>query len=177
MVSIGAAGTARACGVRVGFFGKLPSRGDFVRAGLSRPAVAACDRWLSSVPHLPTASLIPPWRFAFAPGVCGPAVLTGIVLPSRDRVGRAFPLLVAAEAAEPGEDFLDAAERIGTAAITAALTPAMLMDQLHATPWPGPAEPDPAKPGPGPAARWWRKGGEMAAFARDTDALMRTLPP
>src|ERR1700753_3291837 len=35
--------------IRIGFFGKLPSRGDFVRMYLSRAIVTAWDQWLQSV--------------------------------------------------------------------------------------------------------------------------------
>lgn len=89
----------------LGFFGKLPSRGDFVSRALSRRFIDPWDRWLQRVmeavdPHLwPSADgldrLIPGCRFAFTAGVCGPDALAGLLVPSFDRVGRRFPLTVA----------------------------------------------------------------------------------
>lgn len=166
----------------MGFFGKLPSRGDFVRVGLSRLATSAWDCWLSSV--LPRAASSSPswtdplrtlrWRFAFGPGVCGPSAMTGLWFPSSDRVGRMFPLLIAAEAAGRSEDFLDTAEIIGTAAICDAMTPETLVRHLAAAPQPGPAMND-----VGAAARWWRKGADAAEFEGealpDADAFLRML--
>lgn len=161
----------------MGFFGKLPSRGDFIRIGLSRLATTAWDRWLSSVlPDAPDASRLPPWRFAFWPGVCGPAALTGVLLPSHDRIGRLFPLLIAAEAAEPGEVFLDAAELIGTTAIRDAVAPNTLIRQLGRAP-----RPMPAGRTSGPPARWWRRGNTVTEFPGkalpDPDAFLRMLQP
>ncbi|MBF3348253.1 type VI secretion system-associated protein TagF, partial [Pseudomonas aeruginosa] len=37
----------------------------------------------------------PLWRFAIAPGLLGGEAVTGVVMPSIDRVGRYFPLTVA----------------------------------------------------------------------------------
>ena len=163
--------------VSVGFFGKLPCRGDFVRVGLSRPVAEAWDRWISaSLPNLADASRMPRWRFALGPEVCGPVAVTGVLLPSHDRVGRSFPLLIAAEAAQPSESFLDAVEVIGAAAIRDRWTPVVLINQLDTVPSPTPAE---AAADAG--ARWWRKGGEPAEFAGEAmpsaDVLLRLLQP
>ena len=107
--------------LQVGFFGKLPSRGDFVRGSLSRAVAAPWDRWLQSVMPDAQARLgerwsgvwhaAPGWRFAFEPGVCGPQPLAGVWLPSMDRVGRTFPLMIAAQVAGLDDAFLDLAER------------------------------------------------------------------
>ncbi len=89
--------------IRVGFFGKLPSRGDFVRSGLSRATVEAWDQWLQTVVPLAADTLadrwwdMRSWRFAFGANICGPWPMTGLFLPSADRVGRLFPLLIAVE--------------------------------------------------------------------------------
>ena len=163
--------------VSVGFFGKLPCRGDFVRVGLSRPVAAAWDRWISaSLPNLADASRMPHWRFALGPEVCGPVAVTGVLLPSRDRVGRSFPLLIAAEAAQPSESFLDAAEVIGAAAICDRWAPVVLINRLGTIP-----SPTPIGATSDAAARWWRKGGEPAGFSGkampSADVLLRLLQP
>ncbi|MCA8907052.1 MAG: type VI secretion system-associated protein TagF [Rhodospirillaceae bacterium] len=89
----------------LGFYGKLPSRGDFVSRALTRRFIDPWDRWLQQVmeeadPLLwPNADSIDRavagCRFALMPGVCGPEGLTGLLVPSFDRVGRRFPLTVA----------------------------------------------------------------------------------
>lgn len=91
--------------VWVGFHGKLPGAGDFVhrrlpgvfvdrwdgamQAALTAAAEALGDDWKERVLAAPT------WRFALARHVCGPLAWTGIMLPSHDRVGRVFPLVLA----------------------------------------------------------------------------------
>src|SRR4051794_39585251 len=107
----------------VGFFGKIPSRGDFVHAGLSSGFVRAWDGWLQRVMAEARRTLgetwpdlwhvAPVWRFALPPGQCGGQPVLGLWMPSVDRVGRAFPLTLAAEPGGRGDAFLDAAERIG----------------------------------------------------------------
>ncbi len=88
-----------------GWFGKLPARGDFVARRLPRDLVRRWDAWLSAA--MPAAArrcgdgwpeafrAMPSWRFAAAAGRLGPQVVVGMMRPSVDRVGRAFPLTVA----------------------------------------------------------------------------------
>lgn len=95
----------------VGFYGKLPSHGDFLHRGLPDEFVNRWDAWLQegiarSRRDLGEAWLdvfltSPLWRFALASGVAGAPAWAGILLPSVDRVGRYFPLTIAAELA-PG---------------------------------------------------------------------------
>jgi type VI secretion system protein ImpM len=146
---------------KIGFFGKLPSRGDFVRIGLSRAFASAWDHWLQTV--MPPArealgpgwhdawSKMPAWRFSFAAGCCGAMPASGVWLPSTDQVGRSFPLLIAAECAVANDAFLDAAERLGREAISASLAPADLLQSLDAAPSPLPTAAQPAA-----AIHWWR---------------------
>jgi type VI secretion system protein ImpM len=88
-----------------GFYGKLPSEGDFVTRRLPWEFTSAWDDWLqqgmqASRETLGTAWLehylsAPIWRFQLAPGVCGPSGWRGLFFASVDRVGRHFPLTLA----------------------------------------------------------------------------------
>jgi type VI secretion system protein ImpM len=129
-----------------GYFGKIPARGDFVAAGLMSPIVKAWDLIISSALAAGKAALAdrwsevwlqaPVWRFALPETLCGPAPILGLWMPSIDKAGRHFPLMVAAicpgatpeEMARHGTLWLDAAEDAGRAAIADDLTP----DQLKA---------------------------------------------
>lgn len=89
-----------------GFYGKLPSHGDFVTRRLSAHFVQECDRWLQlglqdarerlGPDWLAVYLTSPVWRFAFGQRVLGGQAWGGVLMPSVDRVGRYFPLLLAA---------------------------------------------------------------------------------
>lgn len=115
----------------VGFFGKLPSHGDFLRQRVSDAFVDSWDAWLRDCLAASRTALgpnwlnvyltSPAWRFVCAAGVCGPAPLVGLLAPSVDRVGRYFPLTVVAElsaetrllcAAANASRFFERAERL-----------------------------------------------------------------
>jgi type VI secretion system protein ImpM len=115
----------------VGFYGKLPSHGDFLRRRVSDAFIGVWDAWLQECLTASRGALgdrwldvyltSPAWRFACAPGACGAGPIAGLMVPSVDRVGRYFPLTVAAElphavnpliAARLLEPFYDAAERL-----------------------------------------------------------------
>lgn len=89
-----------------GYFGKVASHGDFVRRGLAPAFVASWDGWLQAclqhsresfgVDWLATYLYSPLWRFALGADVCGGQAMAGVLMPSVDRVGRYFPLTLAA---------------------------------------------------------------------------------
>ena len=91
----------------IGFFGKFPTHGDFVSTALGRRLQSELDRWIQGGLGAMEPTLgqdwrrlfhaSPPWRFAIAGGVWSPAAIAGVLLPSRDRVGRSFPLVIAAQ--------------------------------------------------------------------------------
>jgi len=91
----------------VGFYGKLPCRGDFLQRRVPQDFVDIWDAWLQQWLHeirerLQSAWLDsyltgPVWRFALSSGVCGNGTYAGILVPSVDRVGRYFPLTVIAQ--------------------------------------------------------------------------------
>ena len=89
-----------------GFFGKLPSRGDFIARHLPRAFLDPWDTWLQKAIACSRQQLggawrecyctSPIWRFALGAGVCGPRAYAGVLMPSVDRVGRYYPLVIAA---------------------------------------------------------------------------------
>lgn len=93
--------------VEVGFYGKLPCRGDFLQRRAPQDFVDVWDGWLQECIHesrqrlqdswLETYLTAPVWRFVLSSGVCGEGVYAGIFVPSVDRVGRYFPLTVIAQ--------------------------------------------------------------------------------
>ncbi len=95
-----------------GFFGKIPTHGDFISRRLPRSFLDPWDRWLQEAiatsrqqlgeSWLEVYLVSPVWRFCLSPGVCGPEIWAGIVMPSVDRVGRYFPLSIAVSL-PPGE--------------------------------------------------------------------------
>ena len=117
-----------------GFFGKLPSAGDFVQRRLPAAFVDAWDRHFEhAMAALPEAlgpgwkarfQSGPPWRFVLPPGICGEGAFAGVMLPSTDRVGRCFPMVIATRIAHaPGagawredDGWYAQAERMGVAA-------------------------------------------------------------
>ncbi len=156
---------------RIGLFGKLPARGDFVRAGLPGSFVAPWDDWLSGVVAASRDRMgkdwlaawleAPVWRFALPPGLCGPDAVLGVMLPSVDRVGRYFPLTLAAVLSggrvATSEAWLDAAEAQGRAALEDDATPEQIM---HALPPPALVAEPPV------AGGWWTAGGPRVAPVR-----------
>ena len=88
-----------------GWYGKLPSLGDFASRRLPVEFVKPWDAWLQDVMPAARSALggswldsyltMPIWRFAFLPGLVGQSGWAGVLMPSVDRVGRHFPLAIA----------------------------------------------------------------------------------
>lgn len=134
----------------IGFHGKIPARGDFVQAGLPRAFTDPWDGWMQRMVAASRAVLgeawLPAWleaavwRFALSAGVCGPGAVIGVWMPSVDRVGRYFPLTLAAVARAPnscgllcaGGGFLAAAEHAGREAVENDLPPEAFAARLTA---------------------------------------------
>ena len=89
---------------RTGWYGKLPTLGDFASRRLAPELIEAWDAWLAGgiaqwreeAPESWLQAYLdgPSWRFVLMPGVL-PGVLqplTGVLMPSVDRVGRYFPM-------------------------------------------------------------------------------------
>ena len=123
----------------VGFYGKLPSHGDFLSRRVSEAFVRVWDAWLQECMAASRRALgaerwldvyltSPAWRFGCAAGTCGPEPLVGLMVPSVDRVGRYFPLTVVAQlpreispltAAATLDSFFEAAERLAIETLAA----------------------------------------------------------
>jgi type VI secretion system protein ImpM len=106
---------------RLGFFGKLPARGDFVTRRLTRDFTDPWDAWLQDAIAMSAQQLgddwleayltAPIWRFLLSAGICGQGPMLGIMMPSVDRVGRYFPLTLAVtvvDSATPAKAMLTA---------------------------------------------------------------------
>jgi type VI secretion system protein ImpM len=88
-----------------GWFGKLPSLGDFASRRLPEVFVRRWDRWLQrglvaartqlGERWLDVYLVAPVLRFWVAPGPLGEQAWAGLMMPSVDRVGRHFPLTIA----------------------------------------------------------------------------------
>lgn len=101
--------------LRAGFYGKLPSLGDFCVRNLPPEFVTPWDNWLRTALGLARRSISddlawrqtfltsPIWRFVLAAGVCGPHAWTGVIGPGSDKVGRFFPLTIVLPLAHDAE--------------------------------------------------------------------------
>ena len=161
----------------IGFLGKIPARGDFVRIGLPRAFADAWDAWmqrmLAASRSVLGEDLLPAWlegaiwRFALSPGICGRGAALGLWMPSVDRVGRYFPLTLAAVAADAeaprmireGGGFLAAIEEAGLDAVERGCPPDRLAALASAAALAAPAAAgvDPALC-PASGALWWTAG-------------------
>jgi type VI secretion system protein ImpM len=93
-----------------GWYGKIPSLGDFASRRLPDEFIRPWDEWLQEVLSTSRASLgdrwldcyltLPIWRFVLLPGLLGRSGWAGVLMPSVDRVGRQFPLTVAVQLPE-----------------------------------------------------------------------------
>ncbi len=96
----------RAAPAGPGFHGKVPTKGDFIARRLPRGFIDPWDDWLQSAMECSREQLgdawldaymnSPLWRFVLSPGLCGDSAMTGVLMPSVDRVNRHFPLTIAA---------------------------------------------------------------------------------
>lgn len=124
--------------ISIGFYGKLPCKGDFLQRRAPQEFVDAWDPWLQECLHQSRQDLqqrwldvyltSPVWRFVLSEGVCGTGSYAGLMLPSVDRVGRYFPLTIIAqwnveecplEAAAGAQTWFDAAEQLALSALEA----------------------------------------------------------
>jgi type VI secretion system protein ImpM len=115
-----------------GYFGKLPAKGDFLRAGLPEDFVTAWDAWCRDFLNVTRAALAddwepawmeaPIWHFLLPAGACGTKAALGVWVASVDKVGRHFPFTAVALAAssidlESGGFWLGMAEEIALSGV------------------------------------------------------------
>ncbi|MGH7152936.1 MAG: type VI secretion system-associated protein TagF, partial [Acetobacteraceae bacterium] len=128
---------------------------------------------------LPAWLEAPVWRFSLAPAICGARSAIGLMLPSVDRAGRYFPLTLAAisDTGAPSpeaDDWLDACEAAGRAALDRDLLPAQIAELV-----PPPPPFDSEAP---TGTTWWTDGGPRVPASRltflalpDADAFVAML--
>ena len=96
--------------VKIGVFGKLPAHAEFIRADTTEPAIPEIERWMDEAVGLlhRTSTALPegPSYFAWR-AAAGARTHVGVMVPSRDQVGRQFPLMIFA-AVDGGADFFPA---------------------------------------------------------------------
>lgn len=178
-----------------GCYGKIPALGDFLTRNLPEEFIRPWDAWLRDV--MMTAAQNggdtwtdlyltgPVWRFAVTPRLLGPRGWAGIMMSSVDKVGRCFPLTIAApvpEGVPPSQvatlwraEF-ERAEALALAVIDRSLEPEAFVDQLRQLP-------DMAAPADAPReAGRWTDGGRAGAMLEgaptlidDPEAVMTTL--
>lgn len=147
-----------------GWYGKIPSLGDFASRRLPTPFIALWDEWLQTSiagssgrlgeAWLETYLNCPLWRFMLMPGVCGATAWSGVLMPSVDKVGRYFPLTLCCELprlpASADElaavlAWLEELEQPALAALDTQHTPQQLEAALNARPLPPFASDDEAR--------------------------------
>jgi len=88
----------------VGYYGKIPSKGDFITKLLPRSFTDPWDTWLREVIAHTKSELgenwmeyyltTPIYHYALSSGLCGNPVWLGVMMPSVDSVGRYFPMTI-----------------------------------------------------------------------------------
>ncbi|PIJ49975.1 type VI secretion-associated protein [Erwinia sp. OLTSP20] len=84
-----------------GWYGKLPSTGDFIQHRLSETTASRWDNWFQSgleawhqhYPHDLAFLHAPVWHFILPVTLGIPRIQLGVIVPSQDRIGRIWPLL------------------------------------------------------------------------------------
>jgi type VI secretion system protein ImpM len=174
-----------------GWYGKLPSLGDFASRRLPPLFVEPWDDWLatslaswraSDAAWLEAYLAAPPLRFALGAGVLfeqSPGY-AGVLMPSVDRVGRYFPLTVArpraADQSTAPAAWLAALEGAAVAALNDDWPAerfddelARLDDAAHAAPGTAAAaETDPPWPARGRTLWWCDRQGELSTPVTST---------
>ena len=94
-----------------GWYGKIPALGDFASRRLPTEFTQRWDAWLARAIEASQGALGgswldtylsgPLWRFALSAGIIDTRFWFGVLMPSVDRVGRYFPLTIAAASALP----------------------------------------------------------------------------
>jgi type VI secretion system protein ImpM len=157
----------------VGYFGKVPQLGDFVSSSLPRTFVEPWDAFLRDMLSSSRDALGddwlnaylngPIWRFLLGAGVAGPSPVIGTLMPSVDRVGRYFPLTIAAlisNAQATGKDpWFEKAETLSLETLDDDFDPASLSARVEELGTPSDATGTPVDSG----GLWWTLGSRSLA--------------
>ena len=91
--------------IDLGFYGKLPTYGDFIQKRLPTDFINPWHEWLQSGmvacrEKNPDGWMTyylncPAWSFVLSAGICGEQAIAGVTIPSVDRVGRYFNFTMA----------------------------------------------------------------------------------
>ena len=91
--------------IDLGFYGKLPTYGDFIQKRLPTDFINPWHKWLQSGMVAvrekdPDGWMTfylncPAWSFVLSAGICGEQAVAGVTIPSVDRVGRYFNFTMA----------------------------------------------------------------------------------
>ena len=140
-----------------GWYGKIPSLGDFASRRLPAEFIGTWDRWLQHSMAASRATLgerwldaymtSPIWRFALMPQTVDAGAWAGLLMPSIDRVGRHFPLTLALRLAPDGhgdratmilssDPWFAALEKIALAALDVGFSADDLERELTRLPFP-----------------------------------------
>lgn len=87
-----------------GYYGKIPSKGDFVSKGLPRNFTDPWHFWITEALASSKKQLGDTWRehyltaplyqYVLSKNLCGNQLWIGVVIPSIDRVGRTYPMTI-----------------------------------------------------------------------------------
>lgn len=88
--------------IQLGYYGKVPTHGDFVGKGLPRSFREPWDTWVQMIMSTSRQQMGEAWiqhyltcplyRFALSSGICGEQAWLGVIIPSVDQVGRYYPM-------------------------------------------------------------------------------------
>lgn len=91
--------------IPLGFYGKLPTYGDFIQKRLPTDFINPWHEWLQTgmlacrdknpEGWMPFYLNCPAWSFVLSAGICGEQAIAGVTIPSVDRVGRYFNFTMA----------------------------------------------------------------------------------
>jgi type VI secretion system protein ImpM len=102
--------------MKIGFFGKLPSYGDFIQRNVCPDLAKNWDNWLlqslaESHEQLgenwrPSYFSGPIWRFVLNQGTLCNSTVAGLMMPSVDKAGRCYPFTVICQTETPVNPFI-----------------------------------------------------------------------
>jgi len=173
-----------------GWYGKVPALGDFASRRLPGEFTDAWDAWLQRSLAASRRQLgerwleiyltSPIWRFMLLQRTCGADAWAGVMMPSVDKVGRYFPLTIAASFGESlsavdriagAEAWYAGVEEAALSALDERATVEALEERLAQLPFPAD---EPRADDAVELARWWGEPAQRLGLitARDVCAVL-----